>query len=68
MAERLPQLLDRKRIQAEMGVTKGCAERIMRDLAKTRIGRRVFVDRADVLRWLEENRETPEGFPLRRTA
>lgn len=62
----LPQLLDCRALQEELGVKRGAAEAIMRDLEKVRVGRRVFVRRPDVHRFLEENTVGPDG--LRRSA
>lgn len=57
----LPQLLDCKGVMAELGVTRGVAESLMRDCDKYPIGRRVFVARADVARALDERRTDPQG-------
>jgi len=50
-----PLLIDRRRIVEEYGVTKAVAEYIMRHVRKVRIGRRVYVRRADVVAYLREN-------------
>lgn len=62
MADRLPQLLDRKMLAAEMGVSEAVADTIMRQVPKHKIGKRVFVDRADVHAYLASCRRTAEGF------
>jgi hypothetical protein len=68
VAERLPELLDTKALMAELGVTRGVAESMMRKLPKYREGRRVFVKRSDVHRHIESNMTDADGFALRRTA
>ena len=50
--ELLPRLLDRKRIALELGVTLTGAERVMRDCPKVWIGRRVYVERVEIDRYL----------------
>jgi hypothetical protein len=52
----LPQLIDSKGIQEEMGVGRTIAEAIMEKIPKVQIDgrRRVYVKRADVLRYIEE--------------
>ena len=55
-AERaLPQLLDCKALQAELGVTRAAAEAIMRQLPSVQIEdlRKVYVRRSDVAVYLE---------------
>lgn len=68
MTDPLPQLLDVNGVRAELGVTRGVAEALMRDLEKIRIGRRVFVKRTDVHHAIEERTLTPQGFPKGRAA
>jgi hypothetical protein len=53
----LPELLDAKRLAAELGVTRAAAESIMRRLPKVEIEglRKVFVKRDDVERLLAES-------------
>jgi hypothetical protein len=51
---KLDALIDCKGIMEELGVKRASAERTMRDLQKFRIGRKVYVRRADVERWLQE--------------
>jgi hypothetical protein len=51
----LPQLLDSKSLQAELGVTRAAAEAIMRRLPVVQIEdlRKVYVRRSDVAVYLE---------------
>ena len=51
MTEPLPELLDAKRLQAELGVTRAAAEAIMRKLPVVQFVdlRKTFVKRSDVL-------------------
>lgn len=55
MTEPLPELLDAKRLQAELGVTRAAAEAIMRRLPVVSIEglRKTYVRRADVAAYLE---------------
>jgi hypothetical protein len=55
MSEALPELLDAKRLQAELGVTRAAAEAIMRRLPVVQIEdlRKVYVRRSDVVAYLE---------------
>ena len=55
MTERLPELLDAKALQAELGVTRAAAEAIMRRLPIVQIEglRKVYVRRSDVAAYLE---------------
>ena len=48
-----PRLLDRKRIAAELGISTAGAETLMRHLPKLWIGRRVYVERAELDRYLK---------------
>ncbi len=65
MSERLPELLDAKALQAELGVTRAAAEAIMRRLPVVQIEglRKTYCRRDDVRRYLEartfEKREVP---------
>jgi hypothetical protein len=54
--ERLPELLDAKRLQAELGVTRAAAEAIMRQLPVVQFDglRKVYVRRPDVARLIDE--------------
>ena len=55
MSERLPELLDAKALQGELGVTRATAEAIMRRLPVVKIEglRKTFVRRSDVAQLLE---------------
>jgi hypothetical protein len=55
MDERLPELLDCKRLAGELGVTRAAAEAIMRRLPVVEIEglRKVYVRRGDVAAYLE---------------
>ena len=55
MSERLPELLDAKALQAELGVTRATAEAIMRRLPTVQPDcvRKVFVKRSDVAAYIE---------------
>jgi predicted nucleotidyltransferase len=55
VTEPLPQLLDAKRLQGELGVTRAAAEAIMRQLPSVQIEglRKVYVRRGDVQRLIE---------------
>jgi hypothetical protein len=56
MTEPLPQLLDAKALQAELGVTRAAAEAIMRQLPVVQIDglRKVYVRRSDVAKLIAE--------------
>jgi hypothetical protein len=56
VSEPLPELLDAKALQAELGVTRAAAEKIMRQVPKVNIAglRKIYVKRADVVRLIEE--------------
>lgn len=58
----LPKLIDKKQLAAELDVRESVAETIMQRLPKRRIGKRVFVDRADVAAYLDSVRVTADGF------
>lgn len=47
-----PRLIDRKGIAEELGIPVSGAERLMRQLPKLWIGRRVYVRRDDLEDWL----------------
>lgn len=55
MSERLPELLDCKALQAELGVTRAAAEAIMRRLPSVQFEdlRKVYVRRSDVAAYVE---------------
>jgi hypothetical protein len=65
VSEPLPELLDCKRLQRELGVTRAAAEAIMRQLPVVSIEglRKVYVKRSDVVSYLDErtfaNHEVP---------
>lgn len=52
----LPKLLDCRAVMDETGVKRATAEALMREIPKVRIGRKVFVERADVLAELERRK------------
>ena len=56
MSEPLPELLDAKALQAELGVTRAAAEAIVRRLPVVQIEglRKTYCRRADVARYLDE--------------
>lgn len=66
MSEPLPELLDAKRLQAELGVTRAVAEKVMRQLPVVTFPdiRKVYVRRADVERLLEEHTYTNDQVPV----
>ena len=55
MTEPLPRLLDAKALQAELGVTRAVAEKVMRRLPVVTFPgiRKVYVRRADLARYIE---------------
>jgi hypothetical protein len=55
VSESLPELLDAKRLQRELGVTRAAAEAIMRRLPIVQIEglRKTYVRRSDVTAYLE---------------
>ena len=57
MSEPLPELLDAKGLQRELGVTRAAAEALMRKLPVVTIEglRKVYVRRADVASYLDEH-------------
>jgi len=65
LTEPLPELLDAKRLQAELGVTRAAAEAIMRRLPIVQIEglRKTFVYRADVARYLERRTFAKDEVP-----
>lgn len=56
VAHTTPRLLDRKRIALELGISHAGAETIMRHCAKIRIGRRVYIERDELERFLTDQR------------
>lgn len=65
MTESLPELLDAKRLQAELGVTRAVAEKLMRQLPVVMFPdiRKVYVRRPDVVRYLEARTFTKDAIP-----
>ena len=65
MSERLPELLDAKRLQAELGVTRAAAEAIMRRLPVVQVEglRKVYVRRSDVHAYLEARTFAKDEVP-----
>lgn len=65
MSERLPELLDAKGLQAELGVTRAAAEAIMRQLPVVQIEglRKTYCRRSDVARLLEERTFAKDQVP-----
>jgi hypothetical protein len=56
VSDRLPELLDAKQLQAELGVTRAVAEKVMRSLPVVTFPdvRKVYVRRSDVARHIDE--------------
>jgi len=65
VSEPLPQLLDAKALQAELGVTRAAAEAIMRRLPVVQFDglRKVYVRRADVARLIEVRTFSKDDVP-----
>ena len=65
MNEPLPELLDAKALQAELGVTRAAAEAIMRRLPIVSIEglRKSYVRRSDVAEYLEARTFTKDQVP-----
>jgi hypothetical protein len=65
VTEPLPQLLDAKGLQTELGVSRAAAEAIMRRLPIVQIEglRKTFVRRRDVARYLEEHTFAKDEVP-----
>jgi hypothetical protein len=65
VSERLPELLDAKKLQAELGVTRAAAEAIMRRLPIVQIEglRKSYVRRQDVLNYLEQRTFANDQVP-----
>jgi hypothetical protein len=66
VSEPLPQLLDAKALQAELGVTRAAAEAIMRQLPAVRIEglRKVYVRRSDVAKLIAERTFDKSQVPV----
>jgi hypothetical protein len=65
VTDRLPDLLDSKALQAELGVTRAASEAIMRHLPVVSIEglRKVYVRRDDVHRYLDSRTFAKEEVP-----
>jgi hypothetical protein len=65
LTEPLPELLDAKRLQAELGVTRAVAEKVMRQLPIVTFPdvRKVYVRRGDVARFVEARTFTKDQVP-----
>lgn len=63
--ELLPQLLDAKALQAELGVTRSVAEKVMRQLPiiKPPGIRKVYVKRSDVAAYLDQHTFQKDEVP-----
>ena len=66
VSDRLPELLDAKALQAELGVTRAAAEAIMRAVPVVLIPdlRKTYCRRADVARLLEERTFAKDQVPV----
>jgi hypothetical protein len=66
VSERLPELLDAKALQAELGVTRAAAEAIMRRLPVVQIEglRKVYVRRSDVAAYLDARTFLKDHVPV----
>jgi hypothetical protein len=66
VTERLPELLDRKRLQGELGITRAGAEALMRQLPIVAIEglRKTYVRRDDVRRYLESRTFAKDEVPV----
>jgi hypothetical protein len=66
MSEPLPELLDAKALQAELGITRASAEAIMRRLPVVQIPglRKTYCRRDDVRRLLERCTFTKDEVPV----
>jgi hypothetical protein len=65
MTDPLPELLDSKALQRELGITRAASEAIMRHLPTVQLPelRKVYVRRADVERLLEESTYSNDQVP-----
>jgi len=66
VSEPLPELLDSKRLQAELGLTRAVAEKVMRQLPIVTFPdvRKVYVRRSDVARYLEQRTFSKDEVPV----
>jgi hypothetical protein len=65
VTDRLPELLDAKALQRELGVTRAAAEALMRKLPTVTIEglRKVYVRRDDVARYLNQRTFAKDQVP-----
>jgi hypothetical protein len=65
VTDRLPELLDAKALQRELGVTRAAAEALMRKLPTVTIEglRKVYVRRDDVARYLKQRTFAKDEVP-----
>jgi hypothetical protein len=65
VTERLPELLDTKQLQAELGVTRAAAEKIMQRIPSVHIEglRKTYCRREDVARYLEARTFAKDQVP-----
>jgi len=65
VSDPLPELLDAKRLQAELGVTRAAAEAIMRRLPVVQFQglRKTYVKRADVAAYVEARTFAKDAVP-----
>jgi hypothetical protein len=65
VSEPLPELLDAKQLQAELGITRAAAEAIMRQLPIVQFEdlRKIYVRRVDVLELIEKRTFTKDEVP-----
>lgn len=65
VTDRLPELLDAKALQGELGVTRAAAEAIMRRLPVVQIEdlRKVYVRRSDVAGYIEQRTFAKDEVP-----
>jgi hypothetical protein len=65
VSERLPELLDAKQLQAELGVTRAAAEALMRKVPTVNIEglRKVYVRRENVARYLDQRTFSKDEVP-----
>jgi hypothetical protein len=66
VTERLPELLDAKGLQGELGVTRAAAEAVMRQVPTVQVPglRKVYVRRPDVERLLERCTFSKDEVPV----
>jgi hypothetical protein len=66
LTESLPELLDAKRLQAELRITRAAAEAIMRQLPVVQFEglRKVYVRRRDVARLIDERTFAKDQVPV----